>query len=149
MSDCWLEEYLHQVHVCKFLCCKRVSMINSALLQHSYSRSLPLSFTSASQFRSIIPLHIVLNVSALKSPKRMVDSLVLTLRTTSELEYAYDGLCDASEEKGVSLWSSWYIYKKHKPVLERNAVCCLYMEGYASSGCPQVPVVLDSSWTST
>jgi len=78
-------------------------MINSALLQHSYSRSLPLSFTSASQFRSIIPLHIVLNVCALKSPKRMVDSLVLTLRTTSELEYAYDGLCDASEEKGVSL----------------------------------------------
>ena len=34
--------------------------------------------------------------------------------------------------------------KKHKPLLERNTVCCLYMEGYASSGCSPVSVVLNS-----
>jgi len=48
---------LHQVYLCKFLCRKKVFMMHSALLQDSCTRSLPLSFTSASPCRLITPFH--------------------------------------------------------------------------------------------
>ena len=47
-SHRWPKETLHQVYLCKSLCWKKVFMVCSVLSQHSCSRSLPLSFTSAS-----------------------------------------------------------------------------------------------------
>ena len=44
MSDRWTKEFRHQVYLCTSLWRKKVFMMHSALLQHSCSKSLPLSF---------------------------------------------------------------------------------------------------------
>jgi len=70
------------VYLCISLCWKKVFMMHSVLLQHSHNRSLPLSFKLASLCRPITPFHTSASfpTRGLKSPKRIVHSLVLTLR---------------------------------------------------------------------
>jgi len=68
-------------------------MMHSALLQHSCSRSLPLSLTSASPCRPITYFHTPVSfpTCALKSPKSIVDLLVLTLRWVSLICFTNSG----------------------------------------------------------
>jgi len=83
--DRWSKESLHQVCLCKCLCWKNVFMMHSVLLQHSCRRNLPLSFVSASPYWSITPFCTLASfpTCALKSPKRITDSSVLSLRRES------------------------------------------------------------------
>ena len=87
MSGQWPKEPLHQVYLSTSLCWKKVFMMNSTLLEHSCSGSLLLSLTSASPCRPITPFHTPESfpTCALKSPKRIVDTSVLTLRKASLL----------------------------------------------------------------
>jgi len=48
MSDLWPNEFLHQAHLCKSLCWKKLFMTRGLLLQHCCNRSFLLS---------LIPLH--------------------------------------------------------------------------------------------
>jgi len=62
-----------------------MSIMHSALLQRSCSRSLPLSFTLALPCRPIAPSHtpVLVPTCALKYPKRIVDSLAPTFHKMS------------------------------------------------------------------
>ena len=58
-SDGWTNESLHQVHLCEPLCWKKVFINHSALLQHSCSTNLPLSFSSALPYLPFTPFHSI------------------------------------------------------------------------------------------
>jgi len=82
MSDHWPKESPHHLYLCTYLRWKKVFMMHSALLLHSYSRSLPLSLTRPSPCRPITYFHTPASFPtwAVKSPKSIADSFVLILR---------------------------------------------------------------------
>ena len=75
MSDRWPNESLHQVYLCKSVLEEIVFIMPSALLQHSCSRSLPMSIASAISIAMLanhhLPYHSIVPTCALNSPKRI------------------------------------------------------------------------------
>jgi len=74
---------------------RQVFMMHSALLQHSRSRSLTLSFTSPSLSWPITPFYVPASfpTCALKSPTKIVDSLVSAFLTASLVSFRNSGYC--------------------------------------------------------
>ena len=106
-SDRWSNKFLHHVYVCKPLCWKEMFNMHRGLLQHS--RSLALSFTSASPCRPIEPpphTSPSFPTCALKSLKRMVRPLVLALRRASLISSTNSGYTVHLRLVGVYLFET-------------------------------------------
>ena len=103
MSYRWTNKHLHQVHLCKSLCWKEVLIMLSAFPRHICSRSIPLSFTSATPWWPLTPFEISESFPtwALKSPKMRMDSLVLTFHM---------GITRFFHEFGIQCTWAWCVY---------------------------------------